>query len=168
MTSTGYREIPYNYTSADDEQIVSRILGEDTWQILEKLRAQRVTGRSARLLMRFIGDIFILKRNPFVFQELVESSRRRKEYFKKSEDELSVIESAALNNEVIPVVKKCRQVLENIKKEINEVKKKRKEILKILGEIAGKDNVYFDPFTLNSHATDATDWRMCRFRQPHC
>ncbi|MCB9494482.1 MAG: DUF3683 domain-containing protein [Desulfobacteraceae bacterium] len=161
MTSTGYREIPYNYTSADDEQIVSRILGEDTWQVLERLRLQRVTGRSARLLMRFIGDIFILKRNPFVFQELVESSRRRKEYFKKSEDELAVIESAALNNEVLPVVKKCRQVLENFKKEINEVKKKRKEVLKILGEIVGKENVYFDPFTLNSHATDATDWRMC-------
>ncbi|MDY0133032.1 MAG: DUF3683 domain-containing protein [Desulforegulaceae bacterium] len=161
MTSTGYREIPYNYTSADDEQIVSRILGEDTWQILEGLRAQRVTGKSARLLMRFIGDMFILKRNPFVFQELIDSSKRRKEYFKKSGDELSLIEAAALNDDVFPVVKKCRKVLEDLKQEINQVNKKRKKALKVLGEIVKKENVYFDPFTLNSHATDATDWRMC-------
>lgn len=161
MTETGYREIPYNYTSADDEQIVSRVLGPDTWQIIEKLRAQRVTGRSARLLMRFIGDLFILKRNPYIFQELVDHPKRRKDYLKKSESELSVIEGAALNEDVTPVIKKCRQALNDLKKEFSTIGKKRKEIARVLGNIVGKENVYFDPFTINSHATDATDWRMC-------
>ncbi|PIE75064.1 MAG: FAD-linked oxidase [Deltaproteobacteria bacterium] len=161
MTHTGYREVPYNYTSADDKQIVSRILGEDTWHILEKLRKQRVTGKSARLLMRFIGDLFILKRNPFIYQDLIDSSKKRKNYFAKIEQELSAIENAALNGQVLPVIKKCRKVLRKLKKELSDIKKKRKDIEKIFGSIVGRENVYFDPFTINSHATDATDWRMC-------
>ena len=31
---------------------------------------------------------------------------------------------------------------------------------KRLGAIIGSDNVCFDPFSLISHATDATDWRL--------
>jgi Protein of unknown function (DUF3683). len=49
----GYREIPFNYTSADDWQVVSFLLGTEIALILEELRDRRVTGRSARLLMRF-------------------------------------------------------------------------------------------------------------------
>jgi FAD/FMN-containing dehydrogenase/Fe-S oxidoreductase len=30
----------------------------------------------------------------------------------------------------------------------------------VLGAVAGKNNVHFDPFTLVAHATDATDWRL--------
>ncbi len=41
------REIPYNYTSFSDREIVIRLLGPDAWAVLESLRAERVTGRSA-------------------------------------------------------------------------------------------------------------------------
>ena len=44
------REIPYNYTSFSDREIVIRYLGEDMWAVLNTLRASRVTGRSARML----------------------------------------------------------------------------------------------------------------------
>ena len=44
------REIPYNYTSFSDREIVIRLLGEDAWQALLQLRAERRTGRSARML----------------------------------------------------------------------------------------------------------------------
>ena len=33
------REIPYNYTSFSDREIVIRLLGESAWQILDELRA---------------------------------------------------------------------------------------------------------------------------------
>ena len=39
------REIPYNYTSYSDREIVRRLLGEDAWQTLESLRGERKTGR---------------------------------------------------------------------------------------------------------------------------
>ena len=44
------REIPYNYTSYSDREIVIRLLGEPAWSALEELRSERVTGRSARML----------------------------------------------------------------------------------------------------------------------
>ena len=35
------REIPYNYTSYTDREIVIRLLGDEAWQILQDLRGQR-------------------------------------------------------------------------------------------------------------------------------
>ena len=35
------REIPYNYTSFSDREIVIRLLGEDTWNLLNELRGER-------------------------------------------------------------------------------------------------------------------------------
>ena len=32
------REIPYNYTSFSDKEIVIRLLGEDSWSLLKSLR----------------------------------------------------------------------------------------------------------------------------------
>ena len=39
------REIPYNYTSFSDREIVIRLLGEKAWEILTELRNFRRTGR---------------------------------------------------------------------------------------------------------------------------
>ena len=58
------REIPYNYTSFSDREIVIRFLGEDCWHILNALRAERKTGRSARMLFEVLGDIWVVNRNP--------------------------------------------------------------------------------------------------------
>ena len=44
------REIPYNYTSFSDREIVIRLLGAEGWRLLDELRAERRTGRSARML----------------------------------------------------------------------------------------------------------------------
>jgi hypothetical protein len=39
------REIPYNYTSFADREIMIRLLGNDMWTLLEDLRAARRPGR---------------------------------------------------------------------------------------------------------------------------
>ena len=46
-TQQRIREIPYNYTSYSDREIVIRLLGDEAWQILRYLggRAQSVSGR---------------------------------------------------------------------------------------------------------------------------
>jgi hypothetical protein len=49
------REIPYNYTSFSDREIVIRLLGADNWAVLDELRSERVTGRSARMLYEVLG-----------------------------------------------------------------------------------------------------------------
>ncbi|MEY3244771.1 MAG: hypothetical protein RJB20_1011, partial [Pseudomonadota bacterium] len=49
QASQRLREIPYNYTSFSDREIVIRFLGEEIWDTLNDLRSQRKTGRSARM-----------------------------------------------------------------------------------------------------------------------
>ena len=53
------REIPYNYTSFSDREIVIRLLGADNWAVLDELRGERVTGRSARMLFEVLGDVWV-------------------------------------------------------------------------------------------------------------
>ena len=60
------REIPYNYTSFSDREIVIRLLGGDSWRVLDELRAERRTGRSARMLYEVLGDIWVVQRNPYL------------------------------------------------------------------------------------------------------
>jgi len=50
------REIPYNYTSFSDREIVIRLLGSAAWGLLDQLRKERRTGRSARMLYEVLGD----------------------------------------------------------------------------------------------------------------
>ena len=40
-----YREIPYNYTSFSDREIVIRFMGEAAWELINHLRSKRKTGR---------------------------------------------------------------------------------------------------------------------------
>lgn len=163
-----YREIPYNFTSADDKLIITLLFGAEVWENLEELRSQRITGRSARLVMRFMGDLFILRRNPFLFQELVDSPTRRNQFFDTAQEDLTIIEAAAKiarvgsarSAKVFHLVTLCRNRLEELKTAINEVQAQRAMLVKKTGPIIGKENVRFDPFTLISHATDATDWRL--------
>ena len=163
-----YREIPYNFTSADDKLIINLLFGAGVWEDLEELRSQRITGRSARLVMRFMGDLFILRRNPFLFQELIDSPLRRRKFIKTATEDLDVIETAVKigqvgkdrSGKVINLVKMCRSRLCELKKEITGAPAARGRMQKKLGAVIGKENVRFDPFTLISHATDATDWRL--------
>ncbi|MCX7901603.1 MAG: DUF3683 domain-containing protein, partial [Burkholderiaceae bacterium] len=55
------REIPYNYTSFSDREIVIRLLGAEAWDLLQELRGERRTGRSARMLYEVLGDIWVVQ-----------------------------------------------------------------------------------------------------------
>ncbi len=168
MNVKNYREIPYNFTSADDKLIINLFFGPEVWDDLEELRSQRITGRSARLVMRFMGDLFILRRNPFLFQELIDSPRRRQRLLGTAAEDLAIIEEAARigrvgserSAKVLRLVGICRNRLAALKQEIHDAPAVRGQMQKKLGAVIGKDNVRFDPFTLISHATDATDWRL--------
>ena len=71
------REIPYNYTSFSDREIVVRLLGAPAWRILDELREERRTGRSARMLYEVLGDIWVVQRNPYLQDDLIDNARRR-------------------------------------------------------------------------------------------
>src|SRR5436309_15432009 len=71
------REIPYNYTSFSDREIVIRLLGSEMWSLLGELRAERRTGRSARMLFEVLGDIWVVERNPYLQDDLLDNPSRR-------------------------------------------------------------------------------------------
>lgn len=155
------REIPFNYTSADDQQVVTLLLGPEAWDILERLRGQRVTGRSARLLVRFLGEAFLLRRNPFLFQELVEDSARRRRFVDACAHDLDLVDAnRAGNPDVHDVVERCRDLLRQLIADVVGAPARQARLKSVLGALVGPANVCTDPFTLISHATDATDWRL--------
>ena len=71
------REIPYNYTSFSDREIVIRLLGEEAWRLLDQLRGSRQTGRSARMLYEVLGDIWVVRRNPYLQDDMLDNPKRR-------------------------------------------------------------------------------------------
>ena len=71
------REIPYNYTSFSDREIVIRLLGDEAWAALDELRSERRTGRSARMLYEVLGDIWVVRRNPYLQDDLLDNPKRR-------------------------------------------------------------------------------------------
>ena len=75
MTAARLREIPYNYTSFSDREIAIR-LGAEGWGALEELRGQRRTGRSARMLYEVLGDIWVVRRNPYLQDDLLDNPKR--------------------------------------------------------------------------------------------
>jgi FAD/FMN-containing dehydrogenase/Fe-S oxidoreductase len=155
------REIPFNYTSADDRQAVDWLLGPEVVRLLDELRSRRVTGRSARLLMRILGGILIHRRNPYLFQELLDSATRRRRFFGQAERDLAIIEqNAAGETRVFTVLRACRDLLAGFRAEVAETPQLRRRLQRELGAVVGSQNVWFDPFTLVSHSTDATDWRL--------
>src|SRR3974390_1658772 len=72
------REIPYNYTSFSDREIVIRLLGARAWEVLNRLREERRTGRSARMLYEVLGDLWVVQRNPYLQDDLLDDPKRRR------------------------------------------------------------------------------------------
>ena len=77
-TAPRLREIPYNYTSFSDREIVLRLLGARAWEILDSLRGERHTGRSSRMLYEVLGDIWVVRRNPYLQDDLLDNPRRQR------------------------------------------------------------------------------------------
>src|SRR3954471_251026 len=73
------REIPYNYTSFSDREIVLRLLGARAWELLNQLRDERRTGRSARMLYEVLGDVWVVQRNPYLQDDLLDNPKRRRQ-----------------------------------------------------------------------------------------
>ena len=93
------REIPYNYTSFSDREIVIRFLGEEMWEVLNTLREERVTGRSARMLFEILGDMWVVTRNPFIQDDLLTNRKRREALIQALHHRLQQVDARANGND---------------------------------------------------------------------
>lgn len=155
-----YREIPYNYTSFSDREIVSKYLDTETWDLLGELRGKRVTGRSARLLFEVIGDIFIVDRNPYIYNDLLENSKKLSRLKRLHRIRIDSIESGTESERVKRLVEKTKEMEKRFFAGFSTEKKKRARILLSLSRVISRKNVFFSAYHKVTHSTDATDWRV--------
>jgi hypothetical protein len=163
------REIPYNYTSFSDREIVIRLLGAPMWALLEELRGERRTGRSARMLFEVLGDIWVVERNPYLQDDLLDNPRRRRLLVDALHHRLNEIDRRRKDNTALDADRdaKVGQLLDAARAAVDRFSKwfphtaaLRKRVQRTLGRHTRKDNITFDGLQRVSHVTDATDWRV--------
>ena len=155
------REIPYNYTSFSDREIVIRFLGENIWNILDELRGERKTGRSARMLFEVLGDLWVVNRNPYLQDDLLENPKRLKALVDAMYHRIHSIEHRSSGSDkVMELAEAANRAVKTFENDFKLVKKLRRKIFSKLKKITKKDNIQFDGLARVSHVTDATDWRV--------
>lgn len=161
------REIPYNYTSFSDREIVIRLLGSRAWELLNRLREERRTGRSARMLYEVLGDIWVVQRNPYLQDDLLDNPRRRRMLVEALHHRLAEVQKRrtpdtdpqrdALVGELLEAAKVAVRRFDEAFSETAEL---RGRTLRALKRFTARDNIKFDGLSRVSHVTDATDWRV--------
>ena len=164
MTTTEFsriREIPYNYTSFSDREIIHRFLGEKHWHTINKLRDSRRTGHSARMLFEVLGDMWVITRNPYIQDDLLNSPRRWLSLTRALNHRLDqIIERADDNPLVSDLLEAARGAIKDFEDWLPEQQKLRVKAQKKLAPLTRKDNIDFGGLARVSHVTDATDWRV--------
>ncbi len=174
--ATRLREIPYNYTSFSDREIVIRLLGEQAWALLDDLRGSRQTGRSARMLYEVLGDIWVVRRNPYLQDDMLDNPRRRAELIAALHHRLAEVDKRRQNVEggeggdvdaararsanVELLLKAASAAVEEFGAEFRQTWDLRKRATRVLGRYTEKHNIKFDGLSRVAHVTDATDWRV--------
>lgn len=164
------REIPYNYTSFSDREIVIRLLGSRAWTLLDRLRGERQTGRSARMLYEVLGDIWVVQRNPYLQDDLLSNVKRRRLLVDALNHRLGEVQrrrapgtsaaDAERDGHVGELLAAAGRAVADFSAFFDEVAKLRKQAQRVLGRVTSSDNIKFDGLSRVSHVTDATDWRV--------
>ena len=161
------REIPYNYTSFSDREIVIRLLGGRAWDCLNQLRSERRTGRSARMLYEVLGDIWVVQRNPYLQDDLLDNPKRRSLLVEALQHRLHEVQARrtpqadperdAMVGELLVA---ARAAVDAFGASFDTVAALRRRAQKVLSRLTARDNIKFDGLSRVSHVTDATDWRV--------
>ena len=160
------REIPYNYTSLSDREIVIRLLGPAAWELLDELRGERRTGRSARMLYEVLGDIWVVERNPFLQDDLIDNPKRRRQLIDALQHRLREVEKrrdasdAGRDVKVAELLRAAHDCVRRFESHFAALIDLRRRARRLLLKHTRTDNVRFDAYARVTHVTDATDWRV--------
>ncbi|QFY44252.1 DUF3683 domain-containing protein [Candidatus Methylospira mobilis] len=163
------REIPYNYTSFSDREIVIRLLGEESRQILTELQSERSTGRSAHMLYEVLGDIWAVQRNPYLEDDLIQNQKRRKLLLDALRHRLRQMENRRLElkqtqaeraEKIARLIEATHVLVNRFEADFHHTWDLRQRARLLLSRHTRKDNICFDGFARVAHVTDATDWRV--------
>lgn len=155
------REIPYNYTSFSDKEIVLRYLGNTGWKLIQSLRDNRRTGQSARMLFEVLGDIWVIDRNPFIQEDLLSNRKRREALVNALRHRIQqIVKRAEEDERVLQLIALAGDAIIEFEVRLRKIRSLRKRTVQSLRGATHPDNVRFDGLSRVSHVTDATDWRV--------
>jgi FAD/FMN-containing dehydrogenase/Fe-S oxidoreductase len=143
------------------------LLGSRAWELLDQLRLERRTGRSARMLYEVLGDIWVVQRNPYLQDDLLDNPKRRALLIEALHHRLAEVEKrrdaagdAQRDAAVGELLKAAQGAVTEFAAMFERVGALRKRASKALARHTAKDNIKFDGLSRVSHVTDATDWRV--------
>ncbi len=119
------------------------------------------------MLYEVLGDIWVVQRNPYLEDDLLDNPKRRAQLIEALHHRLGEVEKRrtpaddaerdALVGELLVA---ARAAVERFAAHFRAVWDLRKLTRRVLGRCTAKDNIKFDGLSRVSHVTDATDWRI--------
>ncbi|MCQ0034682.1 DUF3400 domain-containing protein, partial [Burkholderia glumae] len=127
-----------------------------------------------RMLYEVLGDIWVVRRNPYLQDDLLDNPKRRQmlvdalnhrlaEIDKRRQADLSTHDDDAGHDRasrVALLTVAARGAVDAFAREFEQMAELRRRATKALGRCTQKDNIRFDGLARVSHVTDATDWRV--------
>ena len=155
-----HRLITYNYSSFTTSDIIKYFLGEDIDALATKLIPQRKTGISARMLGEILGDMWIIKRNPYIQEDLISNKKRRSLLLSSLTHRLKQMEERADGNQdSLALIRKTSIAIDEFSSWLNNYKNYRDKIVAKVSKSVKSDNIDFSPYSRSTATTDATDLR---------
>ena len=118
------------------------------------------------MLYEVLGDIWVVRRNPYLQDDLLDNPRRRRQLIEALHHRLGDIDRrrdvADPERDVLVanLLAAARQAVDDFEHDCDAVVTLRARARRLLGRHTRGDNIRFDAFARVSHVTDATDWRI--------
>jgi FAD/FMN-containing dehydrogenase len=121
------------------------------------------------MLFEVLGDIWVVERNPYLQDDLLDNPRRRRLLVEALHHRLNEVDKRRAANvaadaerdaKVAQLIAAARLAVDTFAASFSDTAALRKRVLRTLGRHTRKDNIRFDGMARVSHVTDATDWRV--------
>jgi hypothetical protein len=115
------------------------------------------------MLFEVLGDIWVVQRNPYLQDDLLDNPGRRRALIDALWHRLGEVEKRVSDDsakQVTLLITSARKAVQSFEQEFQTVEQLRKQAKRIFGKCTHPDNVSFDGMSRVAHVTDATDWRV--------
>jgi FAD/FMN-containing dehydrogenase/Fe-S oxidoreductase len=113
------------------------------------------------MLFEVLGDMWIIKRNPYVKDDLLNNKKRRESLIDALKHRLKQVELRANgNSDALILHSNCLAAIQSFEQGLLDQIALRQKCKKILGRITSLNNIDFSGLARVAHSTDATDWRI--------
>jgi len=115
------------------------------------------------MLFEVLGDIWVVQRNPYLQDDLLDNAVRRKALIDALWHRLREVEKRISDDsaqQVALLITSARKAVQSFEQEFQTVAQLRKQAKRVFAKYTHADNVAFDGMSRVAHVTDATDWRV--------